>query len=551
MTSIVLQSGLDKNFRFLVLEVRKQIEYTFQLLRSSEPSAGVHIQARDNYVDHLKSVIENKCFALLRRHGDLDKGTVDRLRAMNIIAGNLEHIADHAVSIALQTTHFANPRFFQRYDFTEFFEQIAEAFQLILDAYEHRDVSQALAICRSEVEIDRLYKIKFERILTEMQGGDEIPDLVTSLFIFHYLERIGDSLLNIGEAILFYKLGEKLKLNQYQYLRETLAAVRRNGSSAEAEIDFEGIWETRSGCRIGKVTAPPDEFHEEQEVIYKEGPVEKIRLEKEGIDKWNALAPGLPPRIVDYQPGDEDGSILLEFFEGENLQRIILTPEIAYLQEALDGVKKVLSATWQKTKEERPTPASFLSQLIARLDDVYDVHPHFRNKRQQIGGLVVQNLDELLRRAVHLDDVLLAPFSVFGHGDFNLDNVIYNPFTKQVHFIDLHRSRNMDFVQDVSVFLASSFRVPITDRVRRRRLNRVAYSFYEFARSFAREQGDKTFQARLALGLIRSFITSTRFEFDEHLSGEMYERAIFLLNHIVGFESNWEAFKLPDDIIVY
>ena len=46
------------------------------------------IVARDDYVDNLKSMIENKCFRLLANE-DLDEGTVNLLRAINVAGINM------------------------------------------------------------------------------------------------------------------------------------------------------------------------------------------------------------------------------------------------------------------------------------------------------------------------------------------------------------------------------------------------------------------------------------------------------------------------------
>ena len=84
--------------------------------------------------------------------------------------------------------------------------------------------------------------------------------------------------------------------------------------------------------------------------------------------------------------------------------------------------------------------------------DLYAVHPDFKDGGGSIGPVRIPSFDELLERSAALDEQLVAPFSVFIHGDFNVDNVIYDPLADRVHFIDLHRSDQMDYVQDISVF---------------------------------------------------------------------------------------------------
>ena len=144
------------------------------------------------------------------------------------------------------------------------------------------------------------------------------------------------------------------------------------------------------------------------------------------------------------------------------------------------------------------------------------------------------------------EERLQPPFSVYIHGDFNLDNIIYDPLEKKINFIDLHRSRYMDYVQDVSVFMVSNYRLQILDAPLRRRILGVAQDFYGFARRFARKAGDDSFELRLALGLARSFATSTRFILDQTLARAMFLRARYLIELVLAANPKRpERFRIP------
>ena len=120
-----------------------------------------------------------------------------------------------------------------------------------------------------------------------------------------------------------------------------------------------------------------------------------------------------------------------------------------------------------------------------------------------------------------------------------------------MHFIDVHRSGQMDYARDVAVFLVSNFRIPVFEAEPRDRINGVIYNFYRFARRFASENGDDSFQARLALGLVRSLFTSTRFELDREFATLMFSRAEYLLEKLEGHEAAWERFELPEDVLYH
>jgi hypothetical protein len=190
--------------------------------------------------------------------------------------------------------------------------------------------------------------------------------------------------------------------------------------------------------------------------------------------------------------------------------------------------------------------ARFMVQLADRLDEVYAIHPEFELGANRIGGLKLPSFQQLLMQAQDQEARIKAPFSVYIHGDFNVDNIIYDPLDKHINFIDLHRSRHMDYVQDVSVFMVSIYRLQILDNPRRQRILGLSRAFYRFARKYAQKAGDDSFEIRLALGLARSFITSTRFILDKSLARAMFLRGRYLIDRVLEADpKRVECFRLP------
>ena len=164
---------------------------------------------------------------------------------------------------------------------------------------------------------------------------------------------------------------------------------------------------------------------------------------------------------------------------------------------------KTCRSVWKETRTEEAVSAGYMDQLERRMPDVYAVHPEYRQDKSRLCGAAIPSFDLQMRRAGKLEARLQAPFSVYIHGDFNVDNVIYDPLDKRINFIDLHRSDYMDYVQDVSVFMVSNYRLHVLDRPLRRRIHEVAREFCATARRFARKSGDTTFEIRLALALAK------------------------------------------------
>ena len=62
---------------------------------------------------------------------------------------------------------------------------------------------------------------------------------------------------------------------------------------------------------------------------------------------------------------------------------------------------------------------------------------------------------------------------------------------------------------------------------------------------------DQLFDARLALGLFRSLVTSTRFVFDQAFSYQLMDRAAMILQDLNSHEDNLKKFKMNTDLFLY
>lgn len=540
-----LPNGLEENFQFMLLEVRKQVEETGRFLADPSPALLQRVAGREDYIDSMKGLIEEKAFAALIGKS-MAREQANLLRALNTMVSNLERIADFAVNVVNQVQYLNDQRYPNRFEPEALFEEILSGLDLVPQAMSQLELTIALRICQSEFRLDDLYKSAMNQIMQDLRSGQETGDLVTSLFIFRYLERMGDSLLNIGEAFIFALIGERLKIQQYQALSESLAAS--GISSPLGEVEFSSFWGNRSGCRVGSLRDKMD-AERGNRVIFKEGKLSKIVPEKQNIERWHGLMPGLAPRIYGFQETGAQGSLLLEFMDGCTMQECLLWSDDELVKNAFFILTETLSTLWKSTRQDKPGRAGYMRQLFSRLEDVYRVHPRFRGEAVQIGAMQLPSMEERLRWAQEMELDLSSPFTVFTHGDFNLNNIIYDHKEQRLHYIDLHRSADTDYVQDISVFMVSCFRLPAPSGQVRARLHGVARDFLAFARRFAEENGDKTFDARLTLGLIRSFFTSTRFELDEDFAYHMFLRSQYLLDKFCAHgQLPWDQFRLPEQV---
>ena len=538
--------GLDENFKFLVLEIKKQLEITRKALGKNNPRYLEKVKSSGDYVDNLKTIIARKSYAQITQISGEDKKMIDCMMSINSISSNLEKIGDYCENIIKQIYYFNDKTFLAKYNYQEYFKIILKAVNLIAESFLNSNIQQALRICRTEFVIDDLYLNDFKEIMKNLEvSKKDQPDLITSIFILRYLERIGDALLNTGEAIISSVVGTRLKINEYDALQSSLPHNTQNFN-----VESIGV-ETRSGCKIEKVKNISSSS-EWQEVIFKEGRAKKLREEKENLTHWDKIFSGLTPRIYGFESRGETASLLMEYRQGKNFQEIILSNSRRQTSEALDRIIETITNIWEKTLKKEKGKTNFMEQLLKRVSDVYAIHPSFDKKEIAIGSLVKPSLNNLVISAKKIEKNLQSPFTVMIHGDFNNDNLLYDYEKNRVSLIDIHRSSQADYTQDISVFLVSNFRMPVFNSKNRNLINKVILDFYEFVTSFAQQKGDSTFEARLSLGLARSFFTSTRFVLNKKFAKTMYLRSLHLLEGLnKHYQGDWENFKFDKEILLY
>ena len=346
--------------------------------------------------------------------------------------------------------------------------------------------------------------------------------------------------MNIGEAILDIHVGEKMGIKQFRNLRQALEAQSIDISSAD--IEFRPVMNTRSGSRVAKIIHA-DASNQKHNVFYKEGSREKIDKEVAGLKLWQSLYPGRTPKILWHDSRANHATILLEYIQGDDLLEILINQQRPKAELCLKLLTKTLRGIWQSSIQKKSKKTDYINQLLRRKSDVQLVHDHLFDLEEDI--------DMMLEEAARLESKLKAPFSTLQHGDFNVDNIIFSTDSKKMFFIDVHRSGYGDYTQDVSVFLVSNFRVPIFSPDIRQRLNEANLRVYDCALRFARKNNDTTFEARLALGLFRSLITSTRFLFDSNFSTAMFRRAMMILRDVLANKDHLDKYRLPKEHFLY
>ena len=109
---------------------------------------------------------------------------------------------------------------------------------------------------------------------------------------------------------------------------------------------------------------------------------------------------------------------------------------------------------------------------------------------------------------------------------------MYDAATKQVVFIDVHRSRYGDFAGDVGILLTSTFRQFPRKKVART-LALVNDVFVAAVADFAAKNHDRCFDERLKLVRARALMTSARLTDDADRAEDLFAEGLRYMKKVL------------------
>ncbi|MBT8430814.1 MAG: phosphotransferase [Gammaproteobacteria bacterium] len=538
-----LPKSIRDNLRFLSVEVDSQVANLQTFFKTPTTAVARRILDRSGYAYNLKMRIHTSCVEQLARGKKNGSAETLALRAVEFIATDLERITELCRDCIKQMEYVTDITCIKPKAYGPMLGRVRRGIELVEPAIKENDTGLALKIGQIEAKLDSDYNKLLHHYIKALKQKRNTEQLASALFVAHSVEQMGDALLDISESILSANLGQPVNFERYHSLEDSVEMLETDEDLADVQI--ERIADTRSGSAISGISAS-DSKDDAYIAIFKDGEKRKLKEERQGVESWHEIYPGLAPRILSYKKRGQSAALLIEHLPGLTFEQILLNEPPELLQETLDRLGKTLKSVWRETRTKKPVSADFMQQLEKRLGDVYKIHPEFQQGKSEICDLDIPSFDTLVEKAAAFEKRLKAPFSVYIHGDFNVDNIIYDPMEQRINFIDLHRSRYLDYVQDVSVFMVSNYRLQILDAPLRRRIMALAKDFYAMARRYADKAGDETFELRLALGLARSFATSTRFILDKSLARSMFLRARFLIEQVLAADPKKAGgFKIP------
>ena len=524
--------------QFLILTLQKQLQSVVDYIETGEKR---HLNKSLQQVDY----IENYHAALLNQSAKafLNTQAPDQPNALSIqcfemISNHLKTLSNQLQQLATELQKPKMGHLFKQAAIGNIFLELARNLNLVRPAILSDDSQLAIELCQLETRLEHHANPLIKKTQKRLASGQNIATLLNGLFVVKDLCKTAEPLRHIGEAIISSNLGQLIQIDRYHTLQATL-----NNTSLPTEDDLKihAMGETKSGCSISGLRHADLAKRNTQDLdilaIFKEGNEEKLQEEKLGIESWHKKYPGIAPEVYAFHQRGDKAGLLFEYMQGETFDKLILREDIEPLQAGLNRLFKTLADIWQTTQIKERRPALFMEQLKSRLNSIYAVHPEFNINALSIGQIKKDSLETLIQNAAKLEAKLKVPRAIFVHGDFNIDNIIYDAATDQLSFIDLHRSEYSDFVQDLSVLIVSYYRLCDFDPTVRHRISQTMQAIYDFGERYAQTIDDATYGQRMALGLARSFISSTRFILDKTHAKTMHFKGRFLIEQVLAFQA--------------
>jgi phosphate transport system regulatory protein PhoU len=505
--------------------VKDQLSDALASFEARDPSGADAVVERDDVVDNLYSHAEERIFNALSAVPP-SVSEARRMRAALRVLSNLERIGDAACHIAkhaiMMCAEGPTPVEFPLEDLTRLAILATEE---SVGSFLKQDLDLAKSSCEREREVDELYVKKLQLIMSMLDGEENARYLLHVLAVMKYLEKTADFALNIGEAVFFSVTGTRLKYPQFKQLEMLLAEADPNGGNG---VVYRHFWDGISGAIVLEIDSADGNRY-----LFKEGMRKKIEQEIDRVIEWESLAPTHTPRLIGRAQDKDRRAVLREFAEGALLQDILLSPDdddegkfaaIRPLTEALIDI-------WSSTLVARPPRLDYAQQTRVRLREVLRRHPNLertaKEELEKFGG-IFGALDLIQKR----ERGLAPPFSVWVHGDLNANNVVYDAATRQVVFIDVHRSRYGDYVGDIGVLLTSTFRQFPKKKVARA-VALVHERLLEAVSDFGFKNEDRFFEERLRLARARALITSARLTDDAERADALFIEGLKYLKKVL------------------
>ena len=147
----------------------------------------------------------------------------------------------------------------------------------IEEAFINNDSDLALQIGETEEKIDSSYHKILKDYVKELKKSERTKVLVNGLFIAYVIEQMGETLLEISEAIISNNFGQPLNKGRLNSLKSSIKTFTKKNIE---DVEINHFADTKSGSGISAIKEDDETL-----AVFKDGDHKKLKEEKRRVLK--------------------------------------------------------------------------------------------------------------------------------------------------------------------------------------------------------------------------------------------------------------------------
>jgi phosphate transport system protein len=206
---------LNHDILAMGIRVEEDLRKALEALRTMNIELAREVKAGDEIVNALQLKIEDQAAILIATQQPV-ASDLRTLVTVFKVTDNLERAGDHAVHLAKVVKKFAGePPFRQIERLGRMAETGCVMVRGAVNAFLDHDVEAARRIAALDDGIDMEHKTLIRETLELMKENPELVERASRLLaVSGFLERLGDHMTNICEAVVFLVEGKHVELNE-------------------------------------------------------------------------------------------------------------------------------------------------------------------------------------------------------------------------------------------------------------------------------------------------------------------------------------------------
>lgn len=194
--------------------VEENLRKATEALKTQNVELAQEVKAEDELVNALQLKIEDQAAVLIATQQPVARDLRELVTVLKV-TDNLERAGDHAKHVAKAAIKLAGEPPFRQIDrLCRMSDLECEMIRGAVDAYLNQDAEKARIVAAMDDKIDAEHKQMINEVLELMrEHPDQVERASKLLNTSGFLERLGDHMTNICEAVVFMVEGSHVELN--------------------------------------------------------------------------------------------------------------------------------------------------------------------------------------------------------------------------------------------------------------------------------------------------------------------------------------------------